>query len=218
MKEGNENPVSVAKRSLQQLLESEDSPEMDKASAEINDAKKILATWVTRPFNIIQDYIQIQIFYENVVVLSRAYPEWGKLLTLASNNIKGFRDTLHSYHYSIDMAPRVESSLLRYDQSVQIKAEAIVAGKKYAEDFELAQMDITRLEQKLELARARKDEALPKMNEHLDKSKAADTNVRSLKNRLPIFSVVIHRPSFLHKMIADQHEGCVTNLKDLIRF
>lgn len=43
IKEGNERPGSVAKHSLQQLLELEDSPKTDKASTEIDDARNVLA-------------------------------------------------------------------------------------------------------------------------------------------------------------------------------
>lgn len=72
------------------------------------------------------------------------------------------------------MAPSAESTLLQYEQGVQSKAEVVVAGKSHAEEFEQAQLYITRLEQELENAKARRDDALEKINENLGKAKTAE--------------------------------------------
>ncbi|CAL2272050.1 unnamed protein product [Prunus armeniaca] len=76
----------------------------------------------------------------------KAYPNWQEYLTLVANQVKELKETLNQYHTSVDVAPNAESALLRYDQSIQSREEAVATSKKYAEDFEKAQMDITRLE------------------------------------------------------------------------
>lgn len=73
-------------------------------------------------------------------------------------------------------------NFLPWLQKALKSSEAVISRKKYAEEFELTQMDIPRLEQELELARARRDEALLKINENLDKAKAANNTIRLKKN------------------------------------
>lgn len=131
--------------------------------------------------------------------------------------MKKLRETLNQYYTNINLAPQAKLALLRYDRRIQSKAEIVAVGKKYAEDFEQAQMDFTRLEQELENARARRDKSLMKINENLYKAKAADTTVQTLKNQLPVYITALHHPSYLLKMSADQHKGCVAIVKDIVR-
>lgn len=87
----------------------------------------------------------------------------------------------------------------------------------YDEDFEQAQADIFRLEQEFENAKARRDEASRKVKENLDKAKAANTVVRSLKNQLPAHRTAVHCPTYLFRVATIQFEGCLVILKDIIR-
>lgn len=216
--EGAESPGSAAKRSLQRLLELEDLPESSSVSTEVDAAKKVLATWASRPFDVAESYVDMLPIYEILVELMRAYPNLQEYLTLAANQVKELRETLNQYHTSVDLVPNAESTLLRYDQSIQSRAEAVAAGKSYADNFEQAQMDIARLKQELETARVRRDEVLMKINENLDKAKAADTTVRTLKDQLPVYRTSLHRPPYLLRVAASQHEGCVAILRDIARY
>ncbi|CAB4307235.1 unnamed protein product [Prunus armeniaca] len=72
--EGAKSPGSAAKRSLQRLLELEDLPESSSVSIEVDVAKKVLATWASRPFDVAQSYVDMQPVYEILVKLMRAYP------------------------------------------------------------------------------------------------------------------------------------------------
>ncbi|CAB4307234.1 unnamed protein product [Prunus armeniaca] len=114
--------------------------------------------------------------------MTNTTPNLQEYLTLAANQVKELEETLNQYHTSVDLVPNAESALLRYDQSIQSRAEAVAAGKSYVDNFEQAHMDIARLEQELETARIRRDEVLMKINENLDKAKAADTTTSCLQN------------------------------------
>lgn len=77
MKEGpyDENPGSVVRKSLQQLLELKDfiKPAID--PNEVGQAEKTLAAWAARPFDVVQDFYNFFVVYYAIVKLMRVYPD-----------------------------------------------------------------------------------------------------------------------------------------------
>lgn len=102
-REDSESSGSTTKSHLKELLELA-SPSVPKSTpVAVTAAREVLASWVLKPFDVVQSFTTMEAVYHAIVVMSRAYPNWREYLALASNQVIELRYTLSQYHASVDL-------------------------------------------------------------------------------------------------------------------